>query len=428
MPRQKSDHVDSAAALAARLREARARAEISQRALARGICTPAYVSRLEKGERIPSLQLLRRLADRLGEDADELASGVPRPAEDPLLNAELALRLGDRADAERLYREVLERGDPNLRARGLAGLGHIAFEDGDHRHAIELLEEAVAARPASSSSTAGVADTLGRAYAMVGELESAIAIFERALDEARERQDTMAVLRFSVLLANACIDTASFGRATELLGDALASTANSDDPILQARLWWSQSRLHAAQKDPETAARYARRALETLELTEHTVYAARAHQLLAHIELDRGHADQALELLESGYPMIERTGNQYEQAMFKLEQARAYAQLGRNDEAGGLAMEASALLTEASPSDAGRAYALIAEVFGNLGDRAKAIELYELADETLPTDNRYRNDVAARRAELLEQEGRKDEALELLKQAMRLQSESQTRR
>ncbi len=83
MPRQKTDHVDSAAALALRLREARERAGLSQRSLARDICTPAYVSRLEKGERIPSLQLLRRLADRLGADADELASGVPKGPADP---------------------------------------------------------------------------------------------------------------------------------------------------------------------------------------------------------------------------------------------------------------------------------------------------------------------------------------------------------
>src|SRR5439155_5205677 len=95
MPRQKSDHVDSAAGLARRLREARERAGLSQRALARDICTPAYISRLEKGERIPSLQLLRRLASRVGADADELASGVPRPTADPLLDAELALRLDE---------------------------------------------------------------------------------------------------------------------------------------------------------------------------------------------------------------------------------------------------------------------------------------------------------------------------------------------
>src|SRR5438128_4935437 len=121
MPRQKSDHVDSAAALAERLRGARQRAGLSQRALARGICTPAYISRLEKGERIPSLQLLRRLADRLGANADELAAGS-RPIEDPLMDAELALRLGENGDAEQAFRSALDQGDRGLRLRALRGL------------------------------------------------------------------------------------------------------------------------------------------------------------------------------------------------------------------------------------------------------------------------------------------------------------------
>src|SRR2546422_5189764 len=138
MPRQKSDHVDSAAALAERLRGARQRAGLSQRALARGICTPAYVSRLEKGERIPSLQLLRQLAERLEVDADELASGAPRSIEDPLLEAELALRLGETEHAEHLFAEALDGGTRVSRVRALAGLAQIAFDRGDHPRAIEL--------------------------------------------------------------------------------------------------------------------------------------------------------------------------------------------------------------------------------------------------------------------------------------------------
>jgi tetratricopeptide (TPR) repeat protein len=425
MPRQKSDHVDSAAALAHRLREARERAGLSQRALARDICTPAYVSRLEKGERIPSLQLLRRLAARLGADADELASGVPGAAADPLLDAELALRLGEGEEAEKLFTAALAVDDRSVRARALAGLGDLAHARGEHRQAIELLEESSSTYPGGARL---VADTLGRAYAHVGELETAIGIFEHALADARSRDDAMEGLRYSVLLANALIDAGSYGRASELLGDALAATADSQDPVVRARLWWSQSRLHENQGDSETAADYARRALETLRLTEHTGYTARAHQLLAHIELDRGNAAEALELLETGYPLVELGGNRYELAMFRMEQARALAQLGQNEEAGSLAMEAAGAFREASPSDAARGFALVAEVFAGLGDRARALELYELADETLPVDNRIRRDIATRRADLLEQEGRKDEALELLKQAMRIESESRAPR
>ena len=423
MPRQKSDHVDSAAALAQRLRDARERVGLSQRALARDICTPAYVSRLEKGERIPSLQLLRQLAERLGADADELASGVPSQIGDPLVDAELALRLGETDEAQRLFTEALE--STSTRAGALAGLGQLAFQTGDHRKAIELLEAARAAWPGPTGNS-GAADSLGRAYAMAGELESAIAIFEDSLADSRARGDTIDTLRFAVLLSNALIDCGRLGRATELLGGAIAIASETQDPVLRARVWWSQSRLHAAQRDPETAARYARRALETLELTEHTTYAARAHHLLAHMELEQGHPDEALNLLETGYPLIEQSGNRFEQAVFRLEEARAYAQLGRNEEAASRAMESAGLLAEVGPGDAGRGYALVAEVFAELGDRAKAIELYELADELLADGGRFSNDVAARRAELLEQEGRKDEALELLKRAMRTQTESRS--
>jgi len=424
VPRQKSDHVDSAAALAQRLREARERVGLSQRALARGICTPAYVSRLEKGERIPSLQLLRQLADRLGSDADELASGIAPKIGDPLVDAELALRFGETDEAARLFTEALD--SAVTRAGALAGLGELAFQTGDHRKAIELLEAALAARPARAGNAAAIADALGRSYAMTGELESAIAIFEEALEQARRNHDAVDALRFSVLLSNALIDCGRLGRATELLGSAIAIATELRDPVARARVWWSQSRLHAAQRDPEAATRYARRALETLELTEHTTYAARAHQLLAHMELEQGHPVEALKLLETGYPLIEQSGNRFEQAVFRLEEARAYAQLGRAEEAASRAMESTGMLAEVGPGDAGRGYALVAEVFAELGDRAKAIELYELADELLAEGGRFSVDVSARRAELLEQEGRKDEALELLKRAMRTRTESRS--
>jgi tetratricopeptide (TPR) repeat protein len=423
VPRQKSDHVDSAAALAERLRAARVEAGLSQRALARGICTPAYVSRLEKGERIPSLQLLRRLAERIGADADELASGVARPKNDVLLDAELALRLGDQAEAELAFRNALESGNPSLRVRALAGLGQLAFDRGDHREAIALLEEADTAR-STSSSDISIADTLGRAYALTGELELAIDLFDRELAAAQKRDDLVAAVRFGVLLANALIDAAGFGRAAEVLADALSASYESEDPVVRARLWWSQSRLHEAQNDPETASRYARRALEVLELTEHTTYTARAHQLLAHIELDRGNALEALELLESGYPLIERSGNRYEKAMFDLERARALMHLGRQEDAASVALSTTGSFASASPAAAGRGYALVAQVFAELGDTERALELYELAEVTLPERSPTQQEVAARHAELLERNGRPDEALQVLKRAVRTQATS----
>src|SRR3954454_8493587 len=109
MPRQKSTHVDSPKAVGERLKTARERAGLSQRQLSFAGCSPAYISRIESGDRIPSLQLLRELGRRLGVSEDFLATGENRAApEDPrLLDAELAMRLGDEDDAQRLYEEVL---------------------------------------------------------------------------------------------------------------------------------------------------------------------------------------------------------------------------------------------------------------------------------------------------------------------------------
>jgi tetratricopeptide (TPR) repeat protein len=88
-------------------------------------------------------------------------------------------------------------------------------------------------------------------------------------------------------------------------------------------------------------------------------------------------------------------------------------------------MEAAASLSQLSPVDAGRSYALLAEAFEELGDEERAAELYELALERLEaTPNRYAVETFSRFAALLERRGRKDEAYELLKRAMNVQQQA----
>jgi tetratricopeptide (TPR) repeat protein len=87
-------------------------------------------------------------------------------------------------------------------------------------------------------------------------------------------------------------------------------------------------------------------------------------------------------------------------------------------------MQASAQLTDGSPHDAGRGYMLIADVFQELGDQAKAKELYELAAEVLePIPGRYLTEAYQKLAALLEADGQKDEALGVLKKAVAIQSQ-----
>ena len=149
-----------------------------------------------------------------------------------------------------------------------------------------------------------------------------------------------------------------------------------------------------------------------------------AHQLLAHIEIDRNKPTEALELIRSGLSMLADSGTTIDRALFRLEEARALLQVGERDEAAAIAMESAGVLGDASPFDAARGYMIVAEVFKELGNYDKAREIYELAAEILwPLPSRYLVEVYQKLAELLEAEGRKDEALEVLKKAVTIQAE-----
>src|SRR5579863_7562235 len=146
MVRRASTHVDDPSAVGRRIREARAAAGLTQRRLAYPGCTPAYISLIEAGSRVPSYQVLLELGRRLGVAADYLATGATASAgDDPLFDAELAARLGNRDDARTAYEEIIADGDSPIRvALAQRGLGLLEFESGEHGAAIELLEAGLA--------------------------------------------------------------------------------------------------------------------------------------------------------------------------------------------------------------------------------------------------------------------------------------------
>jgi tetratricopeptide (TPR) repeat protein len=426
VPRQKSTHVDSPQAVGERLRAARERVGLSQRQLSFPGCSPAYISRIESGDRIPSLQLLRELGRRLGVTEDYLATGSeygPSELSSSLIEAEVALRLGDLEYAERLYRALLEHSpSERIRAHVHAGLGQLSYRRGDPHGAIREFEQALELFGDSSFTHFDLADSLGRAYAMVGDRRAAVSVFERSLAAAERGEDALERIRFELLLGEALIDGGEFERAERVLARARETGVESNDPGVRASLYWTQSRLHSERHDPEIAARYARRALEMLRLTEDTYRTARAYQLLAYIENNRGEFDSALQLLEEGWPLLETSGNPLERAQYRLEEARALAKLGREPEAGALAMQISGIIAGAHPEDAGRSYTVLGEVYEDLGDRAGALEVYELAAELLERNpNHHLVDVHTKLGELLEAEGRTEEAYEHMKKAVVVQ-------
>lgn len=423
MSKHKALHVDDPAAVGRRLKEARERAGMSQRALATPFCTAAYVCRIEAGERTPSLQLLREFGRRLGVSADWLADGTTAEAEARRVEAEIALRLDDLERARALYEAELDRAsEPGPRSHIVEGLGQIALREGRHRDAVRLFEDALELTGQDAAARPALADSLARAYAASGELAPAIALLRRCVQASQALDDPIQYIRFASMLSYALTDSGEFREAEHVLAAALERGRSVADPYSRARLYWSQSRLLAEQGEAEHAERYARRTLETLRVTEDTYAIAHALETLAHICIEQDRADEALELLAEGAPMIEAAGTLVEVAHYRLEQARALAALGEKEEAAALAMEIAGELQEAQPVPAGRAYFLLGEVFDDVGDPARAKELYELAIELLEEQPPSKHLIRAYRrlADLLKSEGLPEQALELLERALRV--------
>jgi tetratricopeptide (TPR) repeat protein len=370
---------------------------------------------------VPSLQILHEFAKRLGVSPEFLATGRldAEGLSSELLEAEVALRLGDEERAAELYEAAREEADsPAALARAQLGLGRLAVRRGDITRAIPLLEQALGSGDLGSGDASAAANALGRAYTTEGRFDEAFAVFSRCLEEARTRGDQFDQVRFALLLANAYIDHGDYGRAHATLGEVLDLARATADPMVRASLYWSQSRVRLSQGEPDQAAEYAQLALATLRASEQTLEAARVLQVLAFIENDRGNPEAALDLVDEGEPIVAAAGEATAAAMFTVERARALFALGQNEEAAGLFLGVVPLLSAAAPRDAGRAYCAVADIYRQRGEIARALELYELAVEQAPVPSRHVTAALTALAEIYEERGDTQRALQLLKQAL----------
>ncbi len=424
MPRQKSTHVDDPHAVGIRLKRARDKAGLSQRQLSFSGCSPAYISRIEAGDRIPSLQLLRELGKRLGVSEDYLATGVEARGQTTSLEAELALRFDDLELAEGLYEELLaESSAPDARTEALTGLGRVALRRGQLDEAIRLLEEALSTSPKGECELPELGESLGRAYAERGDLARALAIFERCVAHFEQKGDTVLSIRFACLLGATLLEAGNAGRAEALVLEALGTAEPLADPSARAQLYFAQCRARSAEGDVAGASRYGRLALGTLESADDARFTVQSRQILARAARAGNRPEIALAHYEAARPLLESSGSRLEQARFGAGEAHALAGLDRKEEATALAARIPALLDGVSPADAGSVYALLAEVHADLGDVARAKELYEQAAELLEQSNPGPTliDVYSQIAEFHEAQGRREDAYEYMKKAVGMQ-------
>ncbi|HEY7196544.1 MAG TPA: helix-turn-helix domain-containing protein [Gaiellaceae bacterium] len=373
-----------------RLLRLRRAAGLSQRDISGPGVSYTYISRIEAGQRQPSVKALRVIASKLEVSPEYLETGRDlAPAEDRELrlgDAELQLRLEHADGAEDAIRTVLAdaeaAGDDDVAARARAALAVAAERRGDHRGVVLILEEAVESDHPPVTERPDLYALLGRAYAALGESPRAIALFTRCLTELRGEDlvDPVLFVRFASHLSSALAEAGDATAARRTLADALRRAEGVGDRYTLIRLYWSLGRLHAAEGPSPRALDYVRRAIALLEATEDAFQLARAHQLAASILLDQSSGEAARRHLRRAESLLGTDAPPEDLGFLKTEQARLELQLGDADAARGLALEALATAEEEGATlVAGHAWRSLADVFHSLAEPELAERAYRAA-------------------------------------------------
>ena len=390
-----------------------------------------YISRVERGERQPSLRVLRILARRLRVPLDYLETGAPVPAaaerELRLSDAELELRLNrDLERATAAFEAELEHDDePFLRARAHAGLGLLAVRRGDHVETIRHLEEATRSGYLPAETSPDLYRALGAAYVSTNEPVRAVRLFQDCLRQLEERapEDATLQVRFRVYLATAYSELGSAEQARQALQEANELAEDeSASPQVRINLYWGLSIEAWRAADSEGALTYIRRAIGLLEASEDTYHLALANLRAAQLLNLDGRFEEAGRHLERAERLFLLRADQSDLGVLRAEQAIRAAGLGNAEEAMARATEAAGLLGD-DARHLGLKWQALASAHRLAGDVGQAESYYAQAVEALSERQQWREaaTVAREWGRFLRDLGRKSEAVDVMDRAAAVQ-------
>jgi transcriptional regulator with XRE-family HTH domain len=284
----------SAESIAERVRRLRLAGGFSQRQLASPGVSYAYISRIESGQRIPSVRAIRLLARRLGVTPEYLESGVDiapvEALELRLADAELRLRLGDHSTEARhalqaVLKDAQRAGESEITVRAQIALGLSSLAAGNQREAARYLTVAIASPLVTPQTHTNVYVSLSKALRFLERADEAAEMLERALDDpgCRSPEAAGTRLRLATYLSYALTDLGELERARAVLEDMDADDAL--EPHAQVTMHWSLARLAYMEGQPRTALREIRRAIILLDHSEDSLELARAHLFAAEVHL-----------------------------------------------------------------------------------------------------------------------------------------------
>jgi tetratricopeptide (TPR) repeat protein len=308
----------ASADLGARIKSARLAAGLTQPDLGQGEASAAFLSRIERGERRPSGDLLLLLAQRLRVTPEFLLIGKDwedvRRLELVLDHAELSLVGGEADSALDKAREALASAHlgsvPNgIRRARLTEAGALdALGDAGATEAYQRIVEDDPDQPTRLKA----ATALCRIWREGGQLDRAIGAARAAMATVPAGElATEESVRLSVTLAAALHVDGRIQEATEIVDRAIAESERLRSPLARASAYWNASTIRSESGDVDQAIVLARRALHLLEETERVRDVGRLRMQLGVI------------LMQAEPPQLEDASEQLEVARRELAWSEA---------------------------------------------------------------------------------------------------------
>jgi len=425
-----------AESVGARVRRLRLELGLSQRQLASRGISSAYVSRIESGQRTPSVRAIRLLARRLGVTPEYLETGVDigpvEALELRLSDAELRLRLGDHsADAQHALQAVLKEarraGEGELALRAQIALGLSSLAAGGQRAAARYLSAAVASPLTTPLTHTNVYISLSKALRFLGLADEAVDMLAGALDELGPETPHAdgTRLRLATYLSYALTDLGQFERARAVLEDLDAGSA--PDPHRQVTVYWSLARLAYMEGQPRSALREIRRAIILLDHTEDSLELARAHLFAAEVQLWAGNLPEAEQHLSVAARLESLAADARDLGALHSCQALVHARRNDHERARRLVDAARAELADA-PAEQGILWFAQALTQAALADLEAAGQSFEQAIAALTASSMHREAgaVCHEWAQLLDAAGESGKAADTAERAARLSKQADT--
>jgi tetratricopeptide (TPR) repeat protein len=307
--------------LGERLRQLRVAAGLTQSELAGDRFSKEYVSQIERGKTRPTAGTIDWLADRLGVDAGFLASGVATDErtriEGALTRAEAlyeAQEDEEAADAfEPLPGAARATGVPELQVRALVGSGLAKMRIGDHRAALDLLNEARAISEAEAFSDVERADVLlrlGGCRVQLNSIQTALGLLNEALGLAERSGLPCDALKANILSwrARCWLIQRDYQAAKEDVERAL-ELAHAVDDLRTVGAAYFQASLVADREGRWVLARnYAERAREAYAQLADRVHVGQLTNNLGGLNFLLGNTEDAIELLKEAFSIALEAG------------------------------------------------------------------------------------------------------------------------